>query len=351
MEKLYFGSDYQEGAHPEILRRLAEGNLVSRPGYGSDACCAAAREKIRIACGCPGAEVHFLVGGTQANRVVIDALLRSYQGVVAADTGHISVHEAGAIEDGGHKVLTLGNTQGKIDAGQIRRLLDAYDADENREHTVMPGMVYLSQPTEFGTLYSLRELTEIHTLCRERGLPLYVDGARLAYALACPENDVTLPDLARLCDVFYIGGTKCGALLGEAVVIPRPGTIPHLFTIIKQHGALLAKGWLLGEQFDALFSDGLYERIGAPAIETAQRLRKGLEALGYSLCFGSPTNQSFCVMENTFLKRLQQRVVYSFWESLDETRSIVRFATSWTSKAEDVDALLAILKGLQEENG
>lgn len=214
------------------------------------------------ACGAPNAEIHFLVGGTQTNATVIDALLRSYEGVIAADTGHISVHEAGAIEFGGHKVLTLPQENGKITASQIRALLDQYEDDANRDHTVMPGMVYLSQPTEYGTLYSKKELAAISALCREKRLPLYIDGARLAYALACPENDVTLRDLAALCDIFYIGGTKCGALLGEAVVIPQPGLIPHFFTIIKQHGALLAKGRLLGIQFDTLFTDGLYERIG-----------------------------------------------------------------------------------------
>lgn len=240
--RLSFSCDYLEGAHPAILQRLCETNFAQTAGYGTDEYCESAREKIRAACGAPNAEIHFLVGGTQTNATVIDALLRSYEGVIAADTGHISVHEAGAIEFGGHKVLTLPQENGKITASQIRALLDQYEDDANRDHTVMPGMVYLSQPTEYGTLYSKKELAAISALCREKRLPLYIDGARLAYALACPENDVTLRDLAALCDIFYIGGTKCGALLGEAVVIPQPGLIPHFFTIIKQHGALLAKG-------------------------------------------------------------------------------------------------------------
>lgn len=236
--RLSFSCDYLEGAHPAILQRLCETNFAQTAGYGTDEYCESAREKIRAACGAPNAEIHFLVGGTQTNATVIDALLRSYEGVIAADTGHISVHEAGAIEFGGHKVLTLPQENGKITASQIRALLDQYEDDANRDHTVMPGMVYLSQPTEYGTLYSKKELAAISALCREKRLPLYIDGARLAYALACPENDVTLRDLAALCDIFYIGGTKCGALLGEAVVIPQPGLIPHFFTIIKQHGAL-----------------------------------------------------------------------------------------------------------------
>ena len=272
-QRISFSCDYMEGAHPTILQRLIETNFAQMPGYGADDYCESAREKIRAACGAPNAEVHFLVGGTQTNATVIDALLRSYQGVVAADTGHISVHEAGAIEFGGHKVLTLPHRNGKISAEQIASLLCVYEKDVNHDHTVMPGMVYLSQPTEYGTLYSREELSAISALCREKHLPLYVDGARLAYALACPENDVTLKDMAELCDIFYIGGTKCGALLGEAVVIPQPGLIPHFFTIIKQHGALLAKGRLLGLQFDTLFTDGLYQRIGEAALRAAEDIR------------------------------------------------------------------------------
>ena len=343
-QRISFSCDYMEGAHPTILQRLIETNFAQMPGYGADDYCESAREKIRAACSAPNAEVHFLVGGTQTNATVIDALLRSYQGVVAADTGHISVHEAGAIEFGGHKVLTLPHRNGKISAEQIASLLCVYEKDVTHDHTVMPGMVYLSQPTEYGTLYSREELSAISALCREKHLPLYVDGARLAYALACPENNVTLKDMAELCDIFYIGGTKCGALLGEAIVIPQPGLIPHFFTIIKQHGALLAKGRLLGLQFDTLFTDGLYQRIGEAALRAAEDIRTALRANGYQLCFASPTNQTFCLVDREQMEKLREYVDFSQWEVYDEMHTIIRFATSWATKDEDVCTLCRILR-------
>ncbi len=343
-QRISFSCDYMEGAHPAILQRLIETNFAQMPGYGADDYCESAREKIRAACSAPNAEVHFLVGGTQTNATVIDALLRSYEGVIAADTGHISVHEAGAIEFGGHKVLTLPHRNGKISAEQITSLLRVYEEDVNHDHTVMPGMVYLSQPTEYGTLYSREELSAISALCREKHLPLYVDGARLAYALACPENDVTLKDMAELCDIFYIGGTKCGALLGEAVVIPQPGLIPHFFTIIKQHGALLAKGRLLGLQFDTLFTDGLYQRIGEAPLRAAEDIRTALRANGYQLCFASPTNQTFCLVDREQMEKLREYVDFSQWEVYDEMHIIIRFATSWATKDEDVRTLCRILR-------
>ncbi len=341
---LSFSCDYMEGAHPQILQRLTETNFLKTPGYGLDSFSKSAKAKIREACSVPDAEVFFLVGGTQTNATVIDAMLKSYQGVIAADTGHISLHEAGAIEFGGHKVLTLPQHNGKISANQIEELLNAYQNDANHDHMVMPGMVYLSHPTEYGTLYSRKELTEISSLCRAHQIPLYLDGARLAYALACPQNDLTLADLAALCDVFYIGGTKCGCLFGEAVVVPNEGTIPHFFTIIKQHGALLAKGWLLGIQFDELFTDHLYEKIGIPAIQAANRIRQVLTQKGYVLCFDSPTNQVFCVIENNEMKQLAKKVEFGFWERYDDTHTIIRFATSWATKVEDVEALNKALK-------
>ena len=341
--RLFFSCDYMEGAHPEILRRLSETNLMKSPGYGTDAFSESAREKIRAACGAPEADVYLLVGGTQTNATLIDALLRSYQGVVAAETGHISTHEAGAIEAGGHKVLTLPQHEGKLRAEDLLRLLITFQQDGNNEHMVMPGMVYISQPTEYGTLYSLAELTEISGICRRFGLPLYVDGARLAYALACPENDVTLPDLASLCDVFYIGGTKCGALFGEAVVIPRHGFIPHLFTMIKQHGALLAKGRIAGVQFETLFTDGLYERIGQNAIRTAERIRAALKEKGYRLAISAPTNQIFVVFENAQAEALSEKVEMAFWERPDDAHTVMRIATSWATTDEDVDALIRCL--------
>lgn len=341
--KLSFSSDYMEGAHPEILRRLLETNMEKTNGYGLDPYSESAKEKIRAACNCPDAEVYFLVGGTQTNATVIDALLRSYQGVLAPESGHINTHEAGAIEFGGHKVLTLRQKNGKITAEQIREALDAYNNDANHDHMVMPGMVYISQPTEYGTIYSLDELRNISKVCRENRIPLYVDGARLAYALACPENDVTLRDLAELCDVFYIGGTKCGALFGEAVVIPRPGTIPHFFTIIKQHGALLAKGRLLGLQFDTLFTDGLYEKIGQIAIDSAARIRSALRDNGYQIYTETPTNQIFVLIDDDLMQRLSEKVNFGFWEKYDENHTVIRFATSWATAEEDVNQLTMLL--------
>lgn len=340
---LSFSCDYMEGAHLQILKRLMETNLVKTPGYGLDDYSKLAKEKIRDACKAPDAEVFFLVGGTQTNVTMIDAILKSYEGVIAADTGHVSVHEAGAIEFGGHKVLTLPHNNGKINVRQIETLLDDYQNDANRDHMVMPGMVYLSHPTEYGTLYSKAELREISALCRSRNIPLYLDGARLAYALACPQNEITLADIAELCDAFYIGGTKCGALFGEAVVIPKAGWLPHLFTIIKQHGALLAKGRMLGIQFDELFTDYLYGRVGVPAIQAADRIRQILIQKGYTLCFDSPTNQVFCIIENTEMEQLAKKVEFGFWEKYDDSHTIIRFATSWATKMEDVEALCTVL--------
>ena len=342
-DRLYFASDYMEGAHPKILERLIETNLVKSSGYGTDEFTGAAKDKIRAACKAPEADVFFLTGGTQTNATMIDALLRPYQGVVAADSGHISVHEAGAIEFGGHKVLTLPNHSGKIDADDLGRLIRDYWQDESHEHMVMPGMVYISHPTEFGTLYSLAELQKLCAVCREHNLPLYLDGARLAYALACPENDITLPDLAENCDAFYIGGTKCGALFGEAVVIPRHDLIPHLFTMIKQHGALLAKGRIAGIQFDTLFTDDLYGQIGKTAIEAAGRIRKALEEKGYQFAIQSPTNQIFIALEKTRAEELAETIEMGFWENLDETHVTMRIATSWATQPEDVDRLIDCL--------
>ena len=341
--RLLFSSDYLEGAHPAILQRLAETNLVKSTGYGLDEFSESAKRKIRIACNAPDADIFFLVGGTQANATVIDALLHSYQGVIAADSGHISVHEAGAIEFGGHKVLTLAQKNGKISADGIRNLVETYRQDESHEHMVMPGMVYISQPTEFGTLYSLKELEQISSVCREYGISLYLDGARLAYALACPQNDVTLPDLARLCDVFYIGGTKCGALFGEAVVIPKHNYIPHFFTMIKQHGALLAKGRIAGIQFETLFTDNLYNEIGSVAIRAAERIRAALVEKGYQFAFDAPTNQIFILLEKQKSAELSEKIEMAFWENVDDAHVIMRIATSWATQEEDVSKLISLL--------
>lgn len=348
VSRLYFASDYMEGAHPAIMQKLMETNLEKTVGYGLDPYTESAKEKIRTACNAPDAEVFLLVGGTQTNATVIDALLKSYQGVVAAETGHIATHESGAIEFGGHKVLTLPQKDGKISAAQIEKMVKDFYDDANYEHMVMPGMVYISQPTEYGTLYSKEELTDISKVCRENHLPLYVDGARLAYALASPENDVTLADLAQLCDVFYIGGTKCGALFGEAVVIPQKGLIPHFFTIIKQHGALLAKGRIAGIQFDELFTDGLYERIGKPAIDAAEQIKEALKKLGYKLYLDTPTNQIFCIVSNKVMEKIAQDVEFGFWEKYDETHSVIRFATSWATTMEDTQRLIQLLDDIRK---
>jgi len=342
-KKLNFASDYMKGAHPAILERLAQTNMIETPGYGLDSYSESARRKIREACGCPQAQVEFLVGGTQTNATVIDALLRSWQGVVAAQTGHIATHEAGAIEAGGHKVLTLPHTNGKLDPAVVRAYLADFHADGNRDHMVAPGMVYISHPTEYGTLYSKKDLQDLREVCDEYRIPLYLDGARLAYALACPENDLTLCDLADLCDVFYIGGTKCGALFGEAVVVPDPDRIQAFFTIIKQHGALLAKGRILGIQFDVLFTDGLYERIGLPAMTAAAQIRAALEKKGYQQCFGSPTNQIFCIMENRRLEAFGESVEYSFWEKYDDSHTVIRLATDWGTTDQETQALIGLL--------
>ena len=343
IEKLSFASDYMEGTHPTILQALNDTNMMKTRGYGADEFTAEAYELIRAACGAPGAEVRFFIGGTQANATVIDAVLRPYQGVLAADTAHINGHEAGAIERGGHKVLTLPNRDGKITADQIAAAVSHYEADLNREHIVMPGMVYVTHPTEYGTLYTLRELTDISLVCRERGLTLYLDGARLAYALACDENEITLPDLARLCDVFYIGGSKCGCLFGEAVVIPDSKLIPHFFPIIKQHGAHLEKGRLLGIQFIGMFRDGLYQRIGRSAVEYAARIKAALRAKGYRIHLDTPTNQIFVALTPDQQERLFRDIELDFWEVLGDGSAVYRIATSWATRGEDVDRLIALL--------
>lgn len=340
---LYFENDYSEGAHPQILQRLMDTNMEHLSGYGSDRYTALAKDKIRKLCNCPEAEIYFLVGGTQTNQTVIDSVLRSYEGVVAAETGHVSVHEAGAIEFTGHKVLTLPQHDGKLCARELEAYMETFLGDDSHEHMVFPGMVYISHPTEYGTLYTKDELKELSQVCRHFKLPLYMDGARLITGLACPENELSLSDIADLCDVFYIGGTKAGTLCGEAVVFTKNNTPAHFLTQIKQHGALLAKGRLCGVQFDALFTDELYKETGRNAIETAALLREGLRKKGYTFYNSSPTNQLFLVMENSRLEELKNHVVYSFWEKADDTHTVIRFATSWATAREDVEKLLSLL--------
>jgi threonine aldolase len=338
-----FESDYTTGAHPDILKRLTETNYEFLSGYGTDHYCESAREKIRIACDCKDADVHLLVGGTQTNALVISAMLHDYEGVIAADTGHVSVHEAGAIEYTGHKVLTLPHHEGKLMAGDLKEYLERFYDDGNHEHMVFPGMVYISYPTENGTIYSREELEQIYDICRQYEIPLFIDGARLGYGLMSSEADMTLADIARLCDVFYIGGTKVGALCGEAVVFTKNNTPKHFTTIIKQHGALLAKGRLLGIQFDTLFTDDLYWELSRHAIEMADKLKSVLREKGYSFAWETPTNQQFVILENNKMKELREKVAFSFWEKYDESHTVVRFATSWSTTEKDIELLKEIL--------
>lgn len=340
---LYFVNDYSEGAHEKILQYLIDTNMEQLAGYGEDIYCKAAKEKIKKACGCENAEVYLLTGGTQTNQTVIDTVLKPYEGVVAAQTGHVSTHEAGAIEYTGHKVLELPQKNGKICAEDLKNMMKTFYGDANHEHMVFPGMVYISHPTEYGTLYSKKELAELSEVCKEYQLPLYLDGARLIYGLVSRETDVTLKDIAELCDIFYIGGTKAGALCGEAVVFTGNSMPKHFVTQVKQHGALLAKGRLLGVQFDALFTDELYQKIGKNAIETAEVLKEGLQKKGYRFFIDSPTNQQFIVLEDTKMKELEKDVQFSFWEKADDSHTVVRFATSWATKMEDVEELLLLL--------
>ena len=338
-----FESDYMAGAHPKVLQRLIETNLEALSGYGSDCYTKSACEKIKAACGCEDAQFFLLTGGTQTNAIVISTMLESYEGVLAADTGHVGCHEAGAIEYTGHKVLTLSNHQGKVDSTELKAYLQNFYADDNHEHMVFPGMLYISHPTEYGTLYSKRELAELANICREYDIPLYMDGARLGYGLMSKETDVTLADIAMLCDVFYIGGTKVGALCGEAVVFTKNNMPKHFMTKVKQQGALVAKGRLLGVQFDALFTDDLYFEIAAHAIKMAEKLKEILREKGCTFYLDSPTNQQFIVVENSKLQKLGEKVTYSFWEKYDENHTVIRLATSWSTTEEDVEALREVL--------
>ena len=340
---LSFESDYIQGAHEKILGRLCETNREPLSGYGNDRYCDSAKEKIRALCQAPDADIYFLVGGTQTNQTVISTLLRPYEGVISAISGHIETHEAGAIEATGHKVLPLPHHLGKLSADTLQAYLEGFFSDDNRDHMVFPGMVYISHPTEYGTLYTLEELTALSRLCCQYHLPLYMDGARLGYGLAASETDVTLPDIARLCDVFYIGGTKVGALCGEAVVYPRGNAPRQMMTMIKQRGALLAKGRLLGVQFDTLFEDGLYLSISRHAVTLADRLREAFRQKGYEFFIETTTNQIFIVLENEKMESLKKSVTFSFWERVDENRTVVRFATSWATTEEHVELLIQLL--------
>lgn len=331
------------GAHPEILEALVRTNLEHTAGYGNDPYTAEAKALIRKAVGVEDAQVFFLVGGTQTNATVIDGILARHEGVVAADSGHIAVHESGAIEASGHKVLTLPHHEGKLRAEEVERYIEDFYADETYPHMVAPGMVYISQPTEYGTIYSLAELEALGAVCRKHAIPLYIDGARLGYGLKAEGADFTLKDVARIANVFYIGGTKVGALFGEAVVVTNPKLLRNLFPLVKQHGALLAKGRLLGLQFGVLFRDGLYERIGEKAVKHAITIRESFRKAGYKVVIESPTNQQFLRLPNEVIDRLRQDMSFDYWGSRGEKESIVRFVTSWATTDEDISRLQELI--------
>ncbi|NAM96223.1 threonine aldolase family protein [Staphylococcus hominis] len=338
-----FENDYLEGAHDNVLTQLVKTNMIQESGYGMDKFTDRAKEKIKDVIDCPEATVKFLVGGTQTNQIVINSILNSYEGVIAADTGHISTHEAGAIEFTGHKILSIPSNEGKITAKDVDNLIRDFYNDKNYEHMVFPGMVYISYPTEYGTLYSREELIALSNMCKKHDIPLYLDGARLGYGLASHESDLTIKDIAKYCDVFYIGGTKIGGLCGEAVVFTNNNEPNHFTTLIKQHGALLAKGRLVSIQFLELFNNNLYFEISQHAVNMALKIKNALLEKGYKLYFDSPTNQQFVVINNSKLKQLQEKIKFSFWEKYDDENTVIRFATSWATKEENVDLLIDLL--------
>lgn len=338
---IHFNSDYTAGAHQEVMDALVRTNMEHTVGYGNDDYTAEARDMIREAVGAPDAEVMFLVGGTQTNATAIDGILRRHEGVLAAASGHIAVHESGAIEASGHKVLTLPERDGKVHSEDVERFIKEFYADETYQHMVAPGMLYISQPTEFGTIYSLEELKALSEVCHRHNIPLYIDGARMAYGLKAEGADFTLRDIARLADVFYIGGTKCGTLFGEALVVTNRELLKNLFPLVKQHGALLAKGRLLGVQFGALFRDELYERIGKEAVRLALRIREAFRKAGYKVVIESPTNQQFFQLPNDVIDRLRESISFDYWGPRGERESVVRFVTSWSTTEQDVEMLIA----------
>lgn len=351
MIRASFESDYNNGCLPEILRRLSETNDEKSSGYGFDPYTERAKDRIRKACDMTEAEVHFLVGGTQTNATAIDSLLQGCEGVLSVDTGHINVHESGAVEAFGHKVLVLPDIAGgKMAASQINVYMRKFLADETYPHMVQPGMVYITLPTELGALYSRKELADIYTVCQQYGLRLYVDGARLGYGLMAEGNDIDLPFLAHHCDAFYIGGTKVGALLGEALVYTNTRAPKYIFTIIKRHGALLAKGRVLGLQFDTLFTDDLYFRVSSHAIDMAQALRKVFAKHGLSLGIDSPTNQQFVILSKEQKQRLAEEIAFEIWEPLPNDHLLCRFVTCWATTEADIVALDEALAHILEVN-
>ncbi len=335
---IHFECDYNEGAMPEILDIMVKTNMEQTVGYGQDVYCEKAKELIKKACNAPNADIHFLVGGTQTNKTVIQSYLKPFEGVLSAVSGHINTHETGTIEAGGHKVIAMASGDGKIRPWQIEKAVLEHKGDC---HFVQPGMVYISNPTEFGTIYSKSELSQLSEICHKYHLPLYLDGARLGYSLSCSKNDLTLSDYAELCDIFYIGGTKMGCLFGEAVVITNDSMKKGFRYNIKQNGGLLAKGRLLGIQFIPMFGeDNLYKKAGDHAITLANKLKAAFEKLGIEFAYDSPTNQQFIILENDKLEELNKYFVVAVTEKIDETHSIVRICTDWATKEENIDALI-----------
>lgn len=345
---MYFLNDYSEGCFPEILEKLSEINYEKIVGYGTDHYCAAAADKIKKLCENENAQVYFMTGGTQANQQVIDALLDTFDGVVAANTGHVNTHEAGAIEYTGHKVMTLPSYAGKIKAEDLDAYVRDYYNDGSYDHMVRPGMVYISHPTEYGTLYTKQELCDIKKVCEKYNMPLYLDGARLACGLTAKGTDVTLKDIAEITDVFYIGGTKCGTLYGEAIVWTK-NNMPFRFnTRVKQHGAMTAKGWLNGVQFDVLMSgdtieDTLYYKGGVHANKLADKIKEALISKGYKMYVDSPTNQIFVVLDNNKIEEMKEKITFGFFEKYDDNNTVMRFVTSWATNEDDVDRLIEVL--------
>lgn len=341
---LLFHNDYNETCHRAVLDKIIAYSSVQMPGYGVDECCERAAKLIKSACQCDDLAVHFLVGGTQTNLTVIAASLRPHQAVISAVSGHINVHETGSIEATGHKIIPVSSEDGKLTAEQLDKYVYEQRCDESAEHIAQIKMVYISQSTELGTLYTLSELESISAVCRKYGLYLFVDGARLGYALTANNNDVTLPDLARLCDVFYIGGTKCGAMFGEAVVISNKAIAEDFRYLIKQRGAMLAKGWLLGAQFEALFENGLYFEITKHANALADQLRDTLLELGYPLLIPGRSNQVFPILPNDLLNKLSDHCTFMVQETVDDSHKAVRFCTSWATTQESMDTLCALIR-------
>ena len=344
-----FESDYTTGAHPEILKQLFNTNLEQLPGYGADKYCESAKRKIIKAIGIENADVEFLAGGTQTNALIISTMLKDFEGVIAAKTGHISVHEAGAIEYTGHKVLELPQENGKIDALTLSKYLESFYADDSHEHMVFPGMVYISYPTEYGTIYTKKELKNISDVCRSYKIPLFIDGARLGYGLMSRRSDLSLHDIAVLCDVFYIGGTKIGGLCGEAVVFTKGNRPKHFITSVKKRGALLAKGRLLGVQFDTLFTNDLYFSISKHAIDMAEHMKELFSKKGFRFYISSPTNQQFLILKNSQIDKLREKINFSIWEKYDETHTVVRFATGWSTELSDIAELSSALDIIKED--